>query len=829
MCICDMPNMVKVAIEKVKYHFDILYTYSVPEHLKHVALVGTRVIVPFGIGNSYRQGIVVESCIDDNLGDGGITKQQKIKSIYAVVDGGGLPDANFIELAKFMKRRYYSTLFDAFKLMIPPMGKINIRPVLQLDSSKYKDLCECLSGQENLFVEKLTKGKKVVDIKALKNLQNQYGKTINHLKNLGVLWIDYELSKNLREKAMLPLTVNEEFDFKVKFTAKQGCVLEFMKNSPIASVKEICYFTGVSKAVVDTLVKKGALKHTEKPEQSVPAVIDNSNNEFNFSKIDLTLQQQEVCSALINQCNSGEYSVSLLYGVTGSGKTMVMMSLIDYVLKKGKSVIFMVPEIALTAQLILLFKSRYGENVAVLHSALAKKDRENEWRRIKNSDAKVIIGTRTAVFAPNKNLGLIVMDEEHEHTYKSDSSPRFHARDIAKYRCFQNRCMLLLASATPSLESYFFAKKGIYSFHKMNKRYGHARLPEVEIIDMNPELLQGNPTPFSKRLLSVISEELSQKRQVILLINRRGYNTFVRCRECKQVITCPNCNIALNYHKDNNRLMCHYCGHSVNCSNECPQCHGRNIEYNGIGTQRAEFQLKELIPNAKIIRVDSDSITAQNSHKKIFQMFSQQKYDIMIGTQMISKGLNFSNVSLVGVLSADQALYNDDFRSYERAFALLTQAVGRSGRGGIAGKALIQTYTPENSVISLAAKQDYDSFYGQEIEIRKQMLYPPYTDICMVIFVGESELTTLECCTAFFESIKSVASSEFSDIPLRIFHPSPASINKMCGTYRFKIVMKCKNSARFQEMMDKLIMTQEKHINDKGVNMVVDMNPEFIL
>lgn len=817
-----MSKIINIAVDKVRYHFDFLYSYKVPDSLDNHILLGSRVVVPFGQSNSPRQGIVFG--VHDPKDGAYINKN--IKDIYLIIDKEQMLNDNMLDLAKYMKKNYYCTLFEATKIMVPSAGKLKLHSILTINENIYINEYNNLSVKEHEFIKYILKLNKTLKDKQVDELKRKYFDIVGRLKSLKIININYKISKNLKEKISMPLVITELNQAENKLTEKQKVVIDFIKNYGMATSKEIYYFTGISKGIINNLIKKGNLEYIS-PEISKKA-------ETTFCKkvpvpIKLTELQKKVFNEIIAIYNEKDYRVSFIYGVTGSGKTMVMMSLIDKVLKDGKSVIFMVPEIVLTTQLVLLFKFRYGENVAVLHSGLPNKERENEWKRVKTGEARVVVGTRTAVFAPTHNLGLIIMDEEHEYTYKSECSPRFHARDIAKCRCKQNKCMLLLASATPSVESYFLAKSGMYSLHKMDKRYGKACLPETEIIDMNVELMEGNPTPFSKRLVEAINEEISKGKQAILLINRRGYNTFVRCRECKETIMCPNCNITLNYHKDNNRLMCHYCGYSVKMLKECPKCNGFNIEYNGIGTQRAEFQLSQIMPNVKVLRVDSDSMGTKDSQNGAFDLFFDRKYDIMIGTQMISKGLNFSNVTLVGVLSADQALYSDDFRSYERAFSLITQVVGRSGRGDAKGKALIQTYTPENPIIALSAKQDYELFYEEEIKIRKEMLYPPFVDLCMVGFIGNKEKTVLRSCEEFFEGFRTIAHKEYKDIPLRIFRPSAANVNKICGNYRFKMIVKCKNDNRFREMMSKLMMMYEKDLNKKGVGIFVDINPEFIL
>lgn len=780
--------------------------------------MGMCVVVPFGKSNSQRLGFIFDihnvNSVDDN-----------IKKIYMLAEDVPVLTDEMIYLLKYIKRNYYCTLFDGIKTIIPLISRTKIDTVLRFRDDVFNDVCDRLTLEEKSLAIRIKNEKREIKDKVFHNLSLKYGELLQKLQKLGILAIEYRQKKINYRKSIISVRLNPHTSLNSKFTEKQKKIIDFVKRCQTSTVKDICYFTGESKSIINNLIKKNVLVCAESNSRDNEKALRGNVEE---KRICLTGYQKNVFEELKEFAMMDKLHISLVHGITGSGKTIVMLAVINFILEKGKSVIFMVPEIALTAQLVSLFKSHYGEAVAVLHSGLPEKERLNEWHRIKKGIARVVVGTRTAVFAPVKNLGLIIMDEEHETTYKSEASPRFHARDIAIQRCKYNKCMLILASATPSIESYFLAKSGIYSLHKLTQRYGDAVLPSTEIVDMNDELTDGNPSLFSNRLIEVIKEERKSGKQTILLLNRRGYNTFVRCRDCREPIICPNCNITLNYHRANNRLMCHYCGYSMSFLQECPKCHGVNISYNGVGSQRAEFQLQELIPDAKILRVDADTIDSANSHGKMFQEFSEGKYDIMIGTQMVAKGLNFPNVTVVGVLMADQSLYNNDFRSYERTFSLITQVVGRSGRGQSKGKAIIQTYTPENPIIALAASQDYENFYKEEIELRKIMLYPPFSDLCYVGFTSKKEKNVDMVSKEFFDKLKLIASSKYRNIPLRIFKPCPANINKVCGNYRYRILIKCKNSKNFHGMMSEIMLLYEREANSRKVSIFIDMNPMFV-
>ena len=610
-------------------------------------------------------------------------------------------------------------------------------------------------------------------------------------------------------------------DFSGKLTEKQQAVVDLICDTGEASVKEICYYTGVTQAVVDAVVKKGLAEYYSCEVYRTPETSLYEKEEFPV----LNSEQQTAFDGLCSNYESGKASVSLLYGVTGSGKTAVFLKMIQRVVSDNKGVIVMVPEIALTPQLVKRFKGLFGDDVAIFHSGLSLGERLDEFKRVQKGLAKIAVGTRSAVFAPFENLGLIIMDEEQEHTYKSENKPRFHARDIAKYRCNSHNCMLLLSSATPDVESFYHAQSGRYSLFSLHNRYGKATLPEVVTVDMNDEIAAGNTTGISSVLLEAIEENLNNDKQSIILLNRRGYNTFAVCRNCKEAVSCPNCSISLTYHNANNRLMCHYCGHSVSFSDECPSCGEKSLQFCGTGTQKAEETLAQLFPQARILRMDADAVMHKNSHEKLLSAFAAGEYDILVGTQMVAKGLDFPKVTLVGVLSADQMLYSDDYRSFERAFSMLTQVVGRSGRGADKGRAVIQTYTPENPVIELSSSQDYDNFYSDEIEMRRAMMYPPFVDLFLVGFLGADKAKTVTCANDFLARLKALCGEEYRDLPIRALGPSAALVSKVNNKYRYKIILKSRNNQRLRDLMSQLLRDFGKDKRYQDVTVYVDYKP----
>jgi len=809
-----------VVLENTMYHFDKIFDYIIPQEFIITVKSGMRVLVPFGRGNKTTQGMVMYVQKADD------TTTEGYKSITQVLDLAPVLTTELLGLVSFMKDRYYCRYYDCVKAMLP-VG-INYKISCVYTAVKGLDTTEItLSPTEDKIIAYVLAQKKPVKRdELLLALQLEDNSVIpDKMVKKGILIKEGETNRRVND-AMLKMVRLKDNPPNCKLTPKQNEVVEILQMAGAVSVKEICYFTGTTAAVVNALVKKAVAVYFN---QEIFRTPKRTQVEKDNSEIVLTPQQQTAYEDLLNKYRSGEPNVSLLYGVTGSGKTSVFMKVIDQVYKDNKGVILMVPEISLTPQLINLFRGRYGDDVAVFHSGLSLGERLDEWKRVKNGLAKIAIGTRSAVFAPFDNLGFVIMDEEQEYTYKSETTPRYNARDVAKYRCNSNKCLLLLSSATPSVETFYSCTTGRYSINTLTQRYGTAKLPDVVVADMNIEQDEGNTTGISSVLLQGLEDNLSTGRQSILLLNRRGYNTFVACRSCKEVVACPHCSISLTYHSANNRLMCHYCGYSQDMTDECPVCHSHGLRFSGMGTQKATEMLSELLPNARILRLDTDTTMAKYSHEEKLTSFANGAYDIMIGTQMVAKGLNFPNVTLVGVLSIDQMLYNDDYRSFERTFALLTQVVGRSGRGKLKGRAIIQTFTPENPTIMLAAKQDYDKFYSGEIAMRRAMLYPPYADICMIGFVGQNQDDVEKAAFDFTKDLVDLAQSKYSDIPLRVLGSTPAAISKVNNKFRYKTVLKFRNSKKFREMLSKLLCDFGRDSRYLSVTAYADINPDSIL
>lgn len=815
-----LPRIAKIAVEQAAFHFDKLYSYTVPASLEPVQR-GCRVLVPFGGGNRKRQGIVVELDAQAEV--------SRMKPVCAVLDAAPLLDDEMMDLALWIKERTFSPLFDVVRAMLPTGFYMRVKPSYRAVVPPPPETMEKLDRMENAVYRLVSENGGLERDKLLRRLGLTDDCDLpDKLVRCGLLERVDSASRLAGDATMrmVRLTGDEAPDEQIlaRCTDKQRSVLRLLMDVGNASLKELCYFCSVTAAVISTLEKKGLVAFYEAEvlrsaytiapaEPSAPAMLNE--------------EQQQAFGGLLDRYREHVPAAALLYGVTGSGKTQVYMHLIDEVLADGRQVLVLVPEISLTPQMVELFIRKYGGKVAVLHSALAIGERMDEWKRIRRGDARIVVGTRSAVFAPCSNLGLIVMDEEQEHTYKSESSPRYHARDVARFRCARHNALLLLTSATPSVESYHAALSGRYSLHTIASRFGDAGLPEVDVVDMRTEPADGGI--IGSRLREEIQACLHAGQQAILLLNRRGYNTFVSCRSCGHVITCPSCSISLTYHRANNQMMCHYCGAMQDAVTVCPECGSDKIRYSGMGTQRAEREIAELFPEAPILRMDADTTMSRFAYEKKFKAFADGQYSIMIGTQMVAKGLDFPNVGLVGVLSADQSLYGDDYRCFETTFSLLTQVIGRAGRRDAPGKAIIQTYTPDNHVIDLASRQDYIGFYNIEIATRRALKYPPYADLCQFGFVGGEETAVREAAHRFLRDLHKALTVDYKGIPVIALDPVPAGVVKAAGKFRYRLLIKTVNSARMRQMVAELITDFCRRPENQKITVFADINPGAML
>lgn len=808
----------RIAVEQTTFHFDKPYDYSIPEHLIQSLKVGCRVAVPFGAGNRRRIGIVLK--IFDS------SDNRKLKSVLQQIDAEPILNDEMLKLAEYLHETVFCTYFDAVRAMLPAGVTHKMSVVYSLAEAEPK---EELSAEEKRVLGVLSAAKKPLTAAKIAEQMglDDASSLLDKLCDLGAVKREDVAIRRMNDATIKMVSlVDPSFDLSsVKLSPKQAEVARLLCEVGTASVKEICYFTGVTPVVVAGLVKKG-----------IARLYDEETLHNNYEKIEgkqteikLTDSQNAEYLRLKAAAESDKSETALLFGVTGSGKTQVFLKLVDDAVNAGKGAIVLVPEIALTPQTLSIFNNRYGDKVAVFHSAMSMGKRMDEWKRVKSGKARIAIGTRSAIFAPMDNIGLIVMDEEQEHTYKSEQSPRYHAKDIARFRGAYHSALVVFASATPSMESYSLAKSGKYMLCKLSERYGKAVLPDVVTVDMRNELAAGNTGSISRYLRDEIARTLEQNNQVIILLNRRGHNTFVSCPSCGYVENCDNCSISMTYHSANKRMVCHYCGETRPIPEKCPKCGNERMKFMGAGTQRVEEELNMLFPNAGVLRMDSDSTMTRGAYEEGFRRFASGEYKILLGTQMVAKGLDFSKVTLVGVLNAAGCSASEDYRAFERSFSLLTQVVGRSGRGESPGTAIIQTYEPELKLIELAKEQDYEAFYETEIMTRKLMTYPPYCNMVMIGATSVDRSRAQGAAQAVFAAIKDQVAKDYGDVKIAILGPSAAAVPKVGGKYRYRMLIKCRYNSRFREMLRKALESWNKSDNKNGVNVFVDVNPETII
>ncbi len=817
-----MSRVVRVAVESAAYHFDKLYSYAVAGDTPITR--GCRVLVPFGKGNRCRQGLVmaVEESADT----------ARLKSVADVLDEQPLLTEELLDLALWLRERTFCTVFDAVRAMLPTGLYWQVKP-LYVPVRPLPDGVEARLSAEELALYKLAchMSEKLPDGVPADKLLRLAGHGAdsplpNALLRRGALTRSEGAFRRAGDatRRMARFAVSEDVVDAANCSPKQKAVLSLLAEAGTASVKELCYLAGVTEAVITALVKKQLIELYDQEWLRSPSKAYGIGN---ATPTVLEPEQQTALDGLLARYHEERAACALLYGVTGSGKTQVYMSLIDRVIADGKQAMVLVPEIALTPQLTEQFLRRYGNRVAVLHSGLSVGERMDEWKRIRRGEASIVVGTRSAVFAPTERLGLVVIDEEQEHTYKSESTPRYHAREVAKFRCARHNALLLLASATPSVESYHAACSGRYSLHTLPSRYGDAALPQVDVVDMREE---PEGTLFSAPLRRELAACLERGQQVILLLNRRGYQTFVSCRSCGQVVTCPSCSISMTYHRANGKLMCHYCGHMQPMAVRCTACGSEHIRYSGVGTQRAEEELQSLFPEARILRMDTDTTMSRFAYEEKFKEFADGAYDIMLGTQMVAKGLDFPRVSLVGVLQADQSLYAGDYRAYETSFSLLTQVVGRAGRRQQAGRALIQTTVPEHYIIDLASRQDYPAFYEVEIAARRQLKYPPFTELCVFGLAGTRESAVRTAAERLLGVLREVAlRPAYAGMPLIALDPIPAAVARLSGKYRYKLLVKLGGSAVSRRFIGEVLAAFGADPACREVCLSADRNPATVL
>ena len=808
----------KIAVAAANFAIDKPYTYRIPEGM--TVFPGQRVQLPFGRANKRTEGIVLTV----EPGD-----REKLKAIECCLDDGPILTDRQLRLAAFLRERYFCTFFDAIRAMLPAGAWFQTKLTVSLT-------------EDRIWKEKAPRKESALEVlQLLENLGGRAEETA--LRNLipdeeslhGILsylvkkkWIatqtDYlrRIHDKTEKIATLAASAEEAMEFashRPKSAAMQKSVLELLCSLGSVAVKELCYFTGASTATVNRLEKLGYLTLTERPvlrcREIKPAKLEGP--------LVLSGDQQCCFDGLSRQMREENPGVALLHGVTGSGKTSVYIKLIQETLDLGKSAVLLVPEIALTPQLLGLMAAYFGDKTAVLHSSLSASERYDQWKRVRSGEATVIVGTRSAVFAPC-DPGLIILDEEQEHSYKSENSPRYSAKEVAIWRGARENALVLLGSATPSVESMYRAKSGAYRLYILKERFGGRKLPEVEIVDMREEMKLGNDLSLSVPLRHRLIETREAGKQTILLLNRRGASRALVCVDCRETPECPRCSVRLTYHSANNRLMCHYCGHSQKTPDRCPSC-GGPLKTVGTGTQKVQEELEFLFPEMETARMDADTVNAVNTHEVILERFQKEKIPVLIGTQMVAKGLNLPDVTLVGVLDADLSLYTGGYRAGETTFNMLTQVVGRAGRGDMPGRAVIQTLVPEHQVIRLAAQQDYDGFYELEIRLRQVQNAPPFGDIATVTFTGQEETAVLRGAAKFRDSLNACLRQEaYKEEHCTVLGPAPCVVPKINYHFRYQLTLRCAMTKQLRLLIAHLLRQFSQDSGNRGVSAFVDVN-----
>ena len=808
----------KIAVSAANFAIDKPYSYAIPESV--VLQSGMRVTVPFGRGNRRTEGVVLSVEDADAAG---------LKAVERVLDETPVLSERMLRLAAFMRERYFCTFYDAIRAMLPGALWFKTSDTFRLtEGSSWKEK-EIRRKSARTILEFLEDCGGQTTGQALRNLiedPQELDAALKYLANKKWITGETDYARKTGDKTEKIATLTAPAEEAMEYAAgclrapMQKAVLELLCSLGSVSVKELCYFTGAKVSTVKRLETLGYLTLSEREvlrcSEIKPAKLDGP--------LTLNEEQNRAYLGLQNQMEEPNPGVALLYGITGSGKTSVYLKLIRSCLDGGKSAMLLVPEIALTPQLLSLLAAHFGETVAVLHSSLAAGERYDQWKRVRDGQARVIVGTRSAVFAPSSQLGLIILDEEQEHSYKSENSPRYAAKEVAIWRGAKENALVLLGSATPSVETMYRAKSGDYRLYRLKARFGGRPLPQVRMVDMREEVKQGNDLTFSCDLLEAIRQTADAGKQTILFLNRRGNSRALVCVECGEAPECPRCSARLTYHSANNRLMCHYCGYSQPTPKRCPQCDGP-LKTLGVGTQKAQQELNQVCPDLEVARMDSDTVSAVNTHEKILERFKNDRIPVLIGTQMVAKGLNLPNVTLVGVLDADRELYSGSFRAAETTFNMLTQVVGRAGRGDAPGQAMIQTMVPEHKVLELAAKQDYDSFYDLEIQMRRVQNAPPFGDIAAITFTGQEESHVLRGAAKFRDSLNAcLRQPPYTGEHCQVLGPAPCAVPKINYNFRYRLTLRCSMTRQLRMLIAHLLRQFSKDSANRGVSAFVDVN-----
>lgn len=810
-----------VAVDATTYAIDKLYSYRVPDELREQVLIGTRVLVPFGFGNKRTEAVVLAFREDA----GGM----KLKPIIEVLDDTPILTAPQLKLAAWMRERLYCTFFDCVRVMLPAGLWFKRNETYTLSPDADLAALRQREGDTGRVMQLFDQPGQTLAVSDIR--QRLGGKSVTRVLDMltgeGVLLYHSNTVQKSGDKTEKMLVLDMEAGEAMARISRRSParldVVSVLADGGWMSQKELVYMTGVTDAALRDMVKKGMLRARQEERLRTP----------DFSEVPpapppvLSAQQQQAYDGLAALMDEDAPRAALLFGVTGSGKTQVYLRLIAHALEQGKSAIVLVPEIGLTPQVMRQFAAQFGDTVAVLHSALSAGERYDSFKKIKSGRARVVIGTRSAVFAPVERLGVLILDEEQDGAYKSEQSPRYHARDVAKYRAAHEGALLVLGSATPSVETYYGAKQGKYPVFSLTERFMGTSLPEVQIADLRGQAREGRSGVIGQQLESELIDTLNRGKQAILFLNRRGNSRVIGCALCGWVPECPSCSTSMTYHSASGRAMCHYCGASVKITGTCPVCGGASLFTETPGTQKVEQELHEKFPSARVLRMDADTMTTKGAHEKLLTQFAKGGADILLGTQMVTKGLDFENVTLVGVLDADQSLYAQDYRARERTFSLITQVVGRAGRRFDTGKAVIQTYSPTHPVILTAARQDYEAFYEREMETRQALQCPPVCDLTVLTAVGEVEQQVLASLLSLKTRLQSLMEGQYADVKAPVLGPAAAQVVKVMGRYRYHLTMRAQNTARWRALVAGVMREFLRDSKNRGVTVFADENPDL--
>ncbi|MET3682084.1 primosomal protein N' (replication factor Y) [Alkalibacillus flavidus] len=801
-------DIAKVVVDVPVSATDALFDYHIPDHLKTVVKPGVRVVVPFG--PRHIMGFVVDLTDDSDF--------DKLKPIQRVMDYEPILTPELLKLSKWLQHETLCFRISALQAMLPAVFK-----------AKYEKEVWLLTEEDALpdNWQRVTQGREVIPFQDLQDAQIPDSQITKHIE-VGDIELKYVVKGKNRVKTDTyvklalsePETLEKLDDISKQAKQQRQALMWLIDQEEPVRLKQLQQTLDVTRGPIKALEDKGFISLVQREIYRDPHGAEQQPSQ----SLPLTEQQQNVINPIMDNIEQSKHDVFLLHGVTGSGKTEIYLQSIEKVLAKGEEAIVLVPEIALTPQMVTRFKSRFGADVAVLHSGLSTGEKYDEWRKIHRREVKVVVGARSAIFAPFDRLGIIIIDEEHETTYKQEDYPKYHAREVAKYRGDYHQCPVVLGSATPTLESYARAQKGVYRLLELTERINQQALPDMEIVDMRKELEKGNRTMFSDALVDKMSERINRGEQVVLMLNRRGYASFVMCRECGETVQCEHCDISMTYHRTQHRLKCHYCNAERPMPDVCPNCESDAIRFFGTGTQKVEEALREQMDNARIIRMDVDTTSRKGAHERLLQQFADGEADILLGTQMIAKGLDFENVTLVGVIAADAMLHLPDFRAAEKSFQLLTQVSGRAGRHELPGEVVVQTYTPEHYTVEMAAAYDYQAFYLREMQVRKRFGYPPYYYLVLVNLSHSHHVKAVDAS----KRVAELLARELGD-DAQLLGPSPSPMLRIKDRYRYQCMIKYRQRDDVESALSQLLNQFQKEMTQDDLQLTVDFEPYYFM